>query len=120
MYNKSDIKNLIYCYHFINYYLTFKKKEKKWGHQTNYIVGGRKLSPPPQISRINQFKNLRSVIFVIYIIPYFLYEVILHYKRKKERKKIVISAHPGIDPGPLVPKSDTLSTGPRCQVMCAS
>ena len=38
---------------------------------------------------------LRSVIFVIYIIPYFLYEVILHYKAKKEKKN-VISAHPGI------------------------
>ena len=71
----------------MDYHLTFKKKEKKWGHQTNDIVGGRKLSPPPQISRIIQFKNLRSVIFVIYIIPYFLYEVILHYKRKKEKKK---------------------------------
>ena len=102
----------------MDYHLTFKKKRKKWGHQTNYIVGGRKLSPPPQISRIIQFKNLRSVIFVIYIIPYFLYEVILHYKRKKE--KIVISTHPGIDPGPIVPKSDTLSTRPRCQLMCLS
>ena len=30
---------------------------------------------------------------------------------KKEREKNVISAHLGIDPGPLVPKSDTLTTG---------
>ena len=106
----------------MDYHLTFKKKEKKWGHQTNYIVEGRKLSPPPQTSKIIQFKNLRSVNFVIYIIPYFLYEVILHYKRKKEKKKKknVISAHPGIDPGPLVPKSDTLSPRPQCQVMCVS
>ena len=71
----------------MDYHLTFKKNEKKWGHQTNYIVGRRKLSPPTQISRIIQFKNLRSVIFVIYIIPYFLYEVILHFKRKKEKKE---------------------------------
>ena len=62
------------------------------------------------LSRIIQFKNLRSVIFVTCIIPYFLYEVILHYKRKKrKKKKNVIIAHPWIDPGPLVPKSDTLS-----------
>ena len=27
--------------------------------------------PPPQISRIIQYKTLRSVIFVIYIIPFF-------------------------------------------------
>ena len=90
-------------------------------HQTNYLAGGPKLSP--QISRIIQFKNLRSVFFVICIIPYFLYEVILHYKRKKEKEKqkqFVISAHPGIGPGPLVPKSDTLSTRPRCQVVRVS
>ena len=104
------------------YHLTFYKKTKKWGHQTNYLAGGPKLSPPPQISRIIQSKNLRSVIFVIYIIPYFLYEAILHYMRKKgnKKKKIVISAHPGIDPGPLVPKSDTLSTRPRCLVLRVS
>ena len=30
--------------------------------------------------------------------------------KKEKEKKIVISAHPGIDHGPLVPKSDTLST----------
>ena len=71
----------------MDYHLTFFKKRKKWGHQTNYLAGGPKLSTPPQISRIIQFKNLRSVIFVIYIIPYFLYEVILHYKRKKEKEK---------------------------------
>ena len=84
------------------------------------LAGGSKLSPPPQISRIIQFKNLRIVIFVIYIIPYVLYEEILQSKRKKDKEKntqFVISAHPGIDPGPLVPKSDTISTRPRPQVM---
>ena len=54
------------------------------------------------------------------MILYFLYEVIWHYKRKNEKEKIVLSAHPGIDPGPLVPKSDTLSTRPRCQVVQGS
>ena len=66
------------------------RKKKKWGHRTNYLAGGPKLSSTPQILRIIQLKNLRSVIFVIYIIPYFLYEVILHYKRKKEKEKITI------------------------------
>ena len=91
-----------------------EKRQKNWGHQANYLAVWPKLSPAIQISRIIQFKNLRSVIFVIYIIPYFLYEVILHYKRKKEKEKkqYVISAHPGIDLRPLVPKSDTLSTRP--------
>ena len=28
IYKKSDIKNLIYCYYFMDYHLTFKKKEK--------------------------------------------------------------------------------------------
>ena len=63
----------------------------------------------------------RSVFFfVIYMIPYYLYEVILHYKAKKRRRKnkqFVISAHPGIDPGPLIPKSDTLTIRLRCQVV---
>ena len=92
------------------------------GHQTNYLSGGPNLTPSPQISRIIQYKSLRSVIFVIYIIPYYLYEVILHFKAKKEKEKkqFVISAHPGIDPGPLVPKSDTLTTRPRCQVVRGS
>ena len=36
---------------------------------------------------------------VIYIIPYYVYEVILHHKAKKQ---YVINAHPRIDPGPLV------------------
>ena len=63
------------------------EKRNKWGHQTNYLAGGPKLSPPPQISRTIQFKHLRSVIFVIYVIPYFLYEVILHYKKKKKKEK---------------------------------
>ena len=98
----------------------FRKKKKNCGHQTYYLAGGPKLSTPPQISRIFQFKNLRSVIFVIYIIPHFLHDVILLYKRKKEKEKNVISAHPGIDPGPLVPKSDMLSTRPRCQVVRVS
>ena len=97
-----------------------EKRKKKWGHQTNYLAGGPNLSPPTKILRIIQLKNLRSVIFVIYIIPYFLYEEILHNKRKEEKEKkqhFVISARPGIDSGPLVPKSDTLSTRPRCQVV---
>ena len=38
-------------------------------------------------------------------------------KKKKKNKQFVIGAHPGIDPGPLVPKSDTISTRPRPQVM---
>ena len=38
-------------------------------------------------------------------------------EEKRKRKKIVISAHPGIDHGPQVPKSDRLSTRPRCQIV---
>ena len=52
------------------------------------------------MSRIIQYKSLRSVIFAICIITYYLYEEVLHYKAK--------NAHPGIDPGRLVLKSDTL------------
>ena len=98
----------------------FRINEKKiGGHLTNYLLGGPNLTPTPQIPRIIQYKTLRSVIFIIYMIPYYLYEVILHYKAKKEKVKnqFVISAHPGINPGPLVPKYDTLTTRPRCQVV---
>ena len=58
--------------------------------------------------------------FVIYIIPYNLYEVILHYKAKKEKEKKGISAHLGIYRGPLVLTSDTLITRPRCQLIHGS
>ena len=39
-----------------------------------------------------------------------MYEVIQHYNAKKRRKikQCIIGAHPRINPGPLVPKSDTL------------
>ena len=46
------------------------------------------------------------------------YYCITRQKKKEEKKNhFVISAHPGIDPGPLVPKSDMLTTRPRCQVV---
>ena len=47
------------------------RKKKKWGQQTNYIVGGPKLSPPQQILRIIQFKecnfcHLYNSIFLVW------------------------------------------------------
>ena len=48
---------------------------------------------------------------------YNLYEVIQHYNAKKKKKQqCIIGANPGIVPGPLVPKSDTLTTRLRDQV----
>ena len=65
-----------------------EKRKKIGDHQTNYLLGGPILTPPPQISRIIQYKTLRGVIFVIYMIPYYLYEVIFNYKAKKEKEKM--------------------------------
>ena len=84
----------------MDYNLAFKEKEKKWVHQTNYLAGGPKLSPPPQILRIIQFKNLRSVIFVIYIIPYFLYEVFCITRGKNKKKKKCYKCPPWNRPWP--------------------
>ena len=54
---------------------------------------------------------------------YYLYEVDQHYNAKKTRQSkqgiIHVGAHLGIDPGPLVPKSDTLTTRLRGQVVRA-
>ena len=100
----------------MDYHLTFLEKEKN-GVTRLIILQEGQCYPPPTNFEDNSIYNLWSVIFVIYIIPYFLYEVILHYKRKKQKKKNVRSAHPQIHPGPLVPKSDTLSTRPRCQLV---
>ena len=87
---------------------TIIKKKQIGRHHTNYLSGGPNLTPPPQMSRIIQYKTLR-----VYFLSYYLYKIILHYKAKKRKtKQIVISAHPGIDPGPLVQKSDTLTTKP--------
>ena len=107
----------------MDYHLTFLEKRKKKSGVTRLIIfqEGQKNSKHPQnFSSIIQFKTLRSVFFVIYKIPYYLYDVILHYKVKKEKKeKNVISAHPGIGPGPLVPKSDKNSRL-RCEVVRGS
>ena len=48
---------------------------------------GQSYSPPPQISRIIQYKMLRSVTFVIYIIPYFLYEVFFSLQEDKRKRE---------------------------------
>ena len=75
----------------MDYHLKFEEKEKKGGHQTNYLSRGPNLTPPPHISRIIQDKALRSLFFfVIYVIPYYLHEVILHYKAKKEYERQTI------------------------------
>ena len=82
------LKLLFYLFLFHGLSFDILEKAKKIrGHQTNYLSGGPKLSPPSQISRMIQYKTLRSVIFVIYIIAYYLYKVILHYKAKKEKEK---------------------------------
>ena len=39
---------------------------------------------------------------------------------RHKKTTYVIRFHPGIDPGPLVPNSDTLTTRPRCQVVRGS
>ena len=49
----------------------------------------------------------------------YLYEVIQHCNAKKEERK-QMCAHLGIDPGPLIPKSDNLTTRLRGQVVSGS
>ena len=67
--------------------LSKKNKKKIGGHRTNYISGGPNLTHPHIITRVIQYKALRSVFFVIYIIPCYLYEVILHYMYKAKKEK---------------------------------
>ena len=56
------------------------------------------------------------MIFCHLCITYYLYEVTQHQNfKKKEKKQCIICAHPGIDPGLLVPKSDILNTRLRGQ-----
>ena len=45
-----------------------EKRLKIGCHQTYYLPGGPNLTTPPQISRIIQYKTLRSVIFVILLV----------------------------------------------------
>ena len=65
---KSDIKNLnfLFLFHRLSFYI-LEKRKKIGGHHTNYLSGGSNLTPPPQISRIIQYKTLRSVIFLSFI-----------------------------------------------------
>ena len=74
-------KNPNFLFHGLSFDVLEKGKNRYY--QTNHLSGGPNLTPPSHISRIIQYKTLRSVIFVIHIIPYYLYEVILHYKAKK-------------------------------------
>ena len=95
----------------MDYHFTFQKKEKNRGHCTNYLSGGPNLTPSPQISRIIQYKTLRSELFRHLYITYYLHEVNQHSNAKKKKKKqCMIGVHAGIDPVPLVPQSDTLTT----------
>ena len=102
----------MFLFHGLSFDILEKKRRKQMGVTRLIIFQEGQINPTPQIPRIIQYKTSWSVVFfVIYITPYYLYEVILHYKAKTEkRKQFVISAHPGIDPGPRVPKSDTLTT----------
>ena len=96
----------------MDYHFTFKKKKEKIvGYRTNNLSGGPNLTPPPQISRIIQYKPLRIDFFCNLYITYNLNKETQNYNAKK-RKQCTMSAHPGIDPGPLVPESDMLTTRP--------
>ena len=81
------LKILFFLFHGLSFDILEKKGKKIECHQTNYLLRGPNLNPPPHISRIIQYKTIRSVIFVIFIIPYYLYEVILHYKAKHEKEE---------------------------------
>ena len=107
----------------MDYNLPFRKKRNNIGrHRPSYYSGGPNLTLSPHIMSLTQFKPLRSD-FLSFIISYCLYEVTQHYNAKKGRKKnkvYIIGAHLGIDLGPLVPKSDTLTNRLRCQVVRVS
>ena len=74
--------------------LLFRKKKKIGGHHDNYLAGGPNLTPPPQISRINHYKTLRSDLFCHLYITYYLYELTKHCKAKKEEKKTMYNTCP--------------------------
>ena len=73
------------------------------------------------MSRLIQYKTIRSELFLIILFHLLVYEVIQHYNAKKEGEKQCIKVdHRGIDPGPLVQKSDTLTTRSRGQIVRGS
>ena len=76
----SDLNKFIFLFliHGVSFDILWKKETNE-SHQMNYISGGLNLTPPPHISRIIQCKTWRSVIFVIYIIPYYLYDARTQY-----------------------------------------
>ena len=93
-------------------YFTFEKKEKEFGVTVLISFQEGQIFPhSPHILGIFSILSIKGDFCHLYIACY-LYEVIQHYNAKKEEKKPqgIIGAHPGIDPGPLVPKSDTITT----------
>ena len=67
------------------------------------------------------FQHLVNFIDVTQVlnVNVYLYEVIQHYNAKKRRKK-QMCANLGIDPGPLIPNSNTLTTRLQGQVVSGS
>ena len=54
---------LNFCFYVMAYHFAFLNfRKKNGGHHTNYLSGGPNLPPPPHISRLIQYKMLRSVI----------------------------------------------------------
>ena len=104
------LKNLNYLFLFHGLSLDLRKK---WGgggcHRTNYLSGGPNLTLPPQNSKIIQYKTLRSDFFVIYKSITCMKQFSIITLKRRKRKHCIIDAHLGIDPGPLVPKSATLT-----------
>ena len=96
----------------MDYDIIFWKKIE--GHHTNYLSGGPTLTPSHILRGLFNKKNVNECIFVIYIIQYYITML------KKEKRQIMVGAHPGIDPGLLLLKSYTLNTRPRDQIMGCS
>ena len=80
------------------------------GHRTSYLFfffwggGGANLTPSSHISEIIQYKTLvsKKKVSVKIHITYMKQFSIISLKRE-EKTHCIIGAHPGFDPGPLVP-----------------
>ena len=121
IFKNLTLKILNFVFILWTFTVPFRKRKKIGGHQTNYLSGGPNSTPPQQISRIFQYKTLRTECFRHLYITYYLYEVPQHYNAKRrKRKQCIISAKAGINLGPLVPLSHTLTTKLRGQVVRGS
>ena len=116
LYKKSDIKILFIV--IISWTIIWHFRKKNKNGVTRLIIFQEGQSYPHPYKFRGYLKKIKECNFChLYYSIFLVRGNFALQEEKRKKKQFVISAHPGFNQGPLVPKSDTLSTRPGCQVV---